>query len=162
MQASVPDRIFNQIIRMCGFVACAGFGVLALAVIADILFRNLGIAEFPWMNEVTEYLLTISTFFGAPWLLRMNGHVNVDVLLQAVPRRMLPLFNLLANVAGVLICGLMFIYAMRVMIDTRAMGSMVFKVLSFPEWYLQVPMVVCFGLCTLEFLGRFFKRQVVA
>ncbi len=152
----------DAVFKLCGFVASASFGALTLNVTADILFRNLGIAKWPWLNEVTEYLLTIATFFGAPWLLRAHGHVNVDVVLRLVPDVVAGLLGRLANILGQLICALMFYESLRVIADTRAVGSLVFKNLIFPEWYLQIPMVVCFGLCTLELLGRVLQGRVEA
>lgn len=154
MQRQRIRAAFDSILNLCGFVSCAGLAALTIIVIADILFRNLGIAKWPWLNEITEYLLTISTFFGAPWLLRHHGHVKVDVVLRLVPRAVGQMLEKFANLIGLLVCGLLFHVALRVIVDTHAVGALVFKNLIFPEWYLQIPMVICFGLCTLEFLDR--------
>ncbi|BCH25770.1 hypothetical protein MesoLjLb_55550 [Mesorhizobium sp. L-8-3] len=162
MQRQPFRAAFQAVFKFCGIIACAGFGALTVIVTADILFRNLAIAKWPWLNEITEYLLTISTFFGAPWLLREYGHVNVDVVLRLVPRAAAQVLGRLANLFGLMICGLLFYEASRVIVDTRGAGSLVFKNLIFPEWYLQIPIVVCFGLCTLEFLGRVIERRTEA
>lgn len=161
MQPSFLRAAFDLLIRSCGFIACAGFAALTVLVALDILFRNLSIANWPWLNEITEYLLTLSTFFGAPWLLRRHGHVNVDVVLRLVPAPVASAFQRQSNLIGLAICGLLFYVSLQVILDTRAVGSLVFKNLVFPEWYLQIPMVCCFAICTLEFLGRVIARTEV-
>lgn len=162
MPTHAASRVFDLIIRACGLVACAGLGLLSVLVVASILLRNLGIAKWPWLNEVTEYLLTISTFLGAPWLLRSNGHVSVDVVLKLVPRAVTRVLLRAVNVAGAAICGLLLYEALRVITDTYAVGSLVFKNLIFPEWYMQVPMVICFALCFAEFLARLIGQRIAS
>ena len=98
--------------------------------------------------------MMLSTFLGAPWLLHAHGHVQVDIL----PRMLAPInesrLAAIANIAGLAITGLLFWRACLVTVDTWQLGSIVFKNLVFPEWYLLVPILICLGMCCLEFMLR--------
>ncbi|WP_458789616.1 TRAP transporter small permease [Yoonia sp. MH D7] len=145
----------NTLFSISGAIAGTGFGLLALIVTADILIRNLGLAKWPWLNELTEYLLTISTFGGAPWVLRQAGHVNVDILLRVVPASIANLLLRASYALGLVISVIITWLAVSAARDSFSSGSIVFKNLVFPEWWMMVPVIWCFALCSLEFLMRF-------
>jgi TRAP-type C4-dicarboxylate transport system permease small subunit len=155
----ISRRVLGPLMTACGVVSAVGFGLLAGIVSLDVLTRNLQLAQWSWLNEVTEYILTISTFLGAPWLLHHNGHVNIDILLRAMPRHLANATIRLADAIGLGICAVLLYESLRVTIDSQRLGSLVFKNLIFPEWYLMVPVVICFALCTLEFVLRFFDER---
>lgn len=156
MQRSRADLAVGALVAPGGAIAAAGFGLIALLVSADILLRNLGVLNWPWLNEVTEYLLTISTFLGAPWVLHHGGHVNVDILLRVVPPAVARVTVRAAYATGLAVSALCLWFAVSALLDTRATGAQVFKNLVFPEWWLMLPLVWCFGLCTLDFAARLF------
>ena len=41
----------------------------------------------PWTLEVAEYTLYFITFLGAPWVLKTQNHITVDILVEALPWR---------------------------------------------------------------------------
>lgn len=150
------DVAMRMLVAPGGVVAALGFGLIAVLVTFDIILRNAGIVAWPWLNEVTEYLLTISTFLGAPWVLHHGGHVNVDILLRMVPPVVARALVRLACGVGLVVCALCLWIAVSALLDMRDAGAQVFKNLVFPEWWLMMPMVWCFGLCSLEFAARLF------
>lgn len=146
--------VWGRIASCCGLISAVGFGLLAVLVTLDVFVRNLALARWPWLNEITEYLITISTFFGAPWVLHKAGHVNVDILLRLVGATAAQWLMKISYIAGFVICLLLLYQSVRVTLDTYEVGSLVFKNLVFAEWYLMIPVVACFGLCAIEFLFR--------
>ncbi len=144
----------NRLFSLSGAIAGAGFGLLALIVSADILIRNMGLAKWPWLNELTEYLLTVSTFGGAPWVLRQAGHVNVDILLRVVPAVIATVLLRASYALGLAISVIVTWLAVSAARDSFSSGSIVFKNLVFPEWWMMVPVIWCFALCSVEFLAR--------
>ncbi|WP_353476411.1 TRAP transporter small permease (plasmid) [Salipiger sp. H15] len=153
-------RGLTPVMKACGAISASGLALLSVLVVADVFLRNTGLVRWPWINELTEYLLTISTFTGAPWVLHHHGHVNVDVLLRSVSEAKARWLVRASNLVGGAISAILLVVAVRVTLDSHALGSLVFKNLIFPEWYLMTPMVLCFGLCTAEFLARILRREV--
>lgn len=144
----------DRLMMVAGAISVVGFALMAVVVLTDVVTRNLGVATLPWLNEVTEYLLTIATFSGAPWLLHESGHVNVDILLRTVSADKARLLVFAAHVVGLVICAIVFCLSVSATLDSYGSGAQVFKNLIFPEWYLMLPVVWCFALCSLEFLNR--------
>ena len=134
-----------------GLAACAAvlLGASALAITLDVVGRNIGLAAVPWILEVSEYVLPVATFLVAPWLLYRNEHVRLDILLNAWPK-----LAHLCNAIGLAVCVVLVIYGVRTILNSADQGAMIFKSVVFPEWWLYVPVPICFALLTIEFVRR--------
>ena len=142
--------MYARLMRLCGGVAAAVLGLITLMVCYDVIARNLGLRSVVWINEVTEYALPIATLAAAPWLMWRNAHVRLDLLgmvLSATAQRRV---DRLSSALGLVVSLLMVWYAVRMLLDSRAAGSIVIKALVFPEWWLYVPVPMGFGLLALE------------
>ena len=141
---------YAGLMRGCGVVAAAVIAAITLLVCYDVVGRNLGLRTLPWINEVTEYAMPLATLAAAPWLMWRNQHVRLDllgaVLSPAAQRRV----DRMASALGLIVCGLMVWYAVRLLLDSRDAGSLVMKSLVFPEWWLYVPVPIGFALLALE------------
>lgn len=140
--------------QACGAATGLMFVAIASLVCADIFLRNLGGSTIQWGLEVTEYLLMTASFLGAPYLLYLGEHIRVDIIVQSVSASTKRILDIVANIFGLAVCALLAWQSLAVLLDTRSQGSMVFKVLVFPEWWLNIPMTACFTLLTLEFARR--------
>jgi len=145
--------IYGNLLKGLAALAALLLGVTALAITLDVIARNVGLGTLPWILEVSEYVLPLATFLAAPWLLHRNEHVRLDVLLTAFPR-----LNHVANLVGLSVCGVLVVYGVRTILNSAAQGSMVFKSVVFPEWWLYAPVPLCFGLLSIEFLRRLARR----
>ena len=142
--------MYARLMRLCGGVAAAVLGLITLMVCYDVIARNLGLRSVVWINEVTEYALPIATLAAAPWLMWRNAHVRLDLLGMVLSPTAQRRVDRLSSALGLVVSLLMVWYAVRMLLDSRAAGSIVIKALVFPEWWLYVPVPVGFGLLALE------------
>jgi TRAP-type C4-dicarboxylate transport system permease small subunit len=140
--------------QACGVAAALVIGVLALLVTWDVIARNVGLGSFPWVVEVSEYSLPLATFLAAPWLLYRNQHVRLDMLLTGLPRGLARQIDRVADLIGLAVSLVFVWYGIKVIADSMALGSMIFKNLVFPEWYTFVPVPLSFALLAIEFVRR--------
>jgi TRAP-type C4-dicarboxylate transport system permease small subunit len=147
-------RFYDLLMQGCGVVAALTIGVLALLVTFDVIARNTGLGSFPWVVEISEYSLPLATFLAAPWLLYRNEHVRIDMLLTALPARVARQVDRLADLIGLAVCAVFVWYGLKVIADSAKLGSLVIKTLVFPEWWLFVPVPLCFTLLGIEFVRR--------
>ncbi|NMG43775.1 TRAP transporter small permease subunit [Aromatoleum toluvorans] len=152
---SRPGRFYHLLMNACGTLAALLFGGMALLVCADVVMRNVGLGSIAWSVEATEYILMVATFVAAPWLLYLNDHIRVDVVLRALSAPMQRRLELGTDLACCVICAVLAWQTVAVAQDTAAQGSLVFKVLVFPEWWLNLPMVFSCTLLAVEFARRF-------
>jgi TRAP-type C4-dicarboxylate transport system permease small subunit len=155
------NRLSEQYGRLLAGLALAGCAVLFLTMLVicvDVLLRNVrivpGMLGVPWANEVTEYALYLITMLTAPWLLRQGMHIRIDIVLRAVPRRLAWYCEWLVDLIALLCCSLIAFYGVKAVLSSHAIGGMVVKVLSVPEWWLLAPLPTTFALLAIEVLFR--------
>jgi len=153
----LTERLFN----LLAAVAAVTLLAMVTLVTADIVLRNTIGFGFAWSNEVTEYALYLITLLTAPWLLRRGQHVRIDMVLVIVPPRVAWTMEAVADILG-LAASLVLIWYGTVMTgQSTRLGSLTIKNLVFPEWWLLVPLPICFALIAIEFVLRF-RRLVDA
>ena len=145
--------LYARVLQWLAACAAVLLGASALAITLDVVGRNIGLGALPWILEVSEYVLPLATFLVAPWLLYRNQHVRLDILLHPWPR-----LGHVTNVIGAAVSAVLVVYGVRTILNSAAQGAMIFKSVVFPEWWLYVPVPLCFGLLTLEFGRRLAGR----
>jgi TRAP-type C4-dicarboxylate transport system permease small subunit len=147
-QAS-PRSWFDRLIDALALVAAGLLLLITAVVLADIATRSLRVLTIPWSLEATEYMLYAMTFLGAPWVLREDGHIAIELLVErlAPPRRRL--VRRLTDILGAAVCAVLFFYSCRVLWSSYASGIMVQKSFTIPEWWVFAPV----PLATLILLG---------
>lgn len=145
---------YHLLMSLCGGLAAVTFGLMSLLVTADVILRNLNINIIPASVEITEYMLMVATFIAAPWLLYHGGHIRIDVLVHLASAPLQRILSLFCNVIGLVVCGILAMQTLNVLLDVYQQGSVVFKELVFPEWWLSLPLLIGSTLLTIEFVRR--------
>ena len=131
--------------------------LITVLIVADVCGRTLRLFSLSWVLEATEYMLYGLTFFGAPWLLREQGHIAIEILVERLPVALRRKTQRLAHGLGAVICAVLFVYGCRVVWSSYQSGVMVQKSFAFPEWtaFIIVPpvMLLLLGIY-LRWLGR--------
>lgn len=148
------DFWYGRLLGLIGIGVGLIFGALTLLISADVVGRNLGLGNLAWATEVSEYLLYLSAFIGAPWLLRLGGHIRMDLLCLFLPRRSRLAAEALCDLLGLAVCGVMFWYGLAAAGDAYQSGALIIKMLVLPEWWLMAVVPVSAALLILEFVLR--------
>lgn len=88
--------------KVCGIVAAALIGGAVIIVCQMVLVRYVFNQNTIWQTDFVTYSLIAATFIGAPYVLLIRGHVNVDVLPHYLTKRRrwwLALFSALLTLA---------------------------------------------------------------
>lgn len=147
-------KIYTALLAGLGLAAGIAIAGLAVSITGDVVGRNLGLGNFPWLLEVSEYVLFGVTFLAAPWVLRESAHVRVDVLVSNLPEHLKRPLNLSADILGFLISAILTWYALRVMKESLERGDLLFKELVVPEWPFFALAAFAGGLLIIEFTLR--------
>ena len=149
---------YGRLLTALAAVGCALLLAMMLVIVADVLLRNLAIAGLPrglaWSNEVSEAMLYLITLCLAPWLLRQGQHIRVDIVLQAIPRRLAWGLEWLSDVLGLGCCLVIACYGAQSAWTSYQSGAMNIKTLVTPEWWMLAPLPVVFLLLAVEMLFR--------
>jgi TRAP-type C4-dicarboxylate transport system permease small subunit len=80
---AAANRIIDTIIKYLAYLAAALLVFIAFAITCDVLLRYTFNYPLKWVFEATEYSLLIMTFLAATWVLKIDQHVKLDLVLNA-------------------------------------------------------------------------------
>jgi len=96
------SRLLNCIISKMAMVS--GFLILFImfSICTEVAMRQILNKPLMWTVEISEYLQVYITFLGAAWVLRKDGHVRLDVLLNNIGSDKRKILYCLSSVIGAL------------------------------------------------------------
>ncbi|MBP0614998.1 TRAP transporter small permease subunit [Jiella mangrovi] len=110
-----------------------------------------------WQTEYTAYAIVAATFIGAPWVLIVRGHVNVDILQIAAPLRVRLVMQLLAAVFSLLFVA-MLAYAGWIHFEEAWSGGWTSDtVWAVPLWMPLLPMPVGTLMLALQYVAEIMR-----
>jgi TRAP-type C4-dicarboxylate transport system permease small subunit len=145
-------RAYDRLIDLAALVAAVIVAFIALGVTADVAVRFVAGGTIKWMLEVSEYLLFAMTFLGAPAVLRSGAHTAVDVLTDRLPARAKRVAALAAHAIGLVTSCALAWYGYQATAQAWRNGTLVFKQVTFPEWWLYSLIAFCGALLVIEFV----------
>lgn len=157
MMHTLSER-FGRGLSALALMGCLLLLAMMLLIVADVVLRNLAVPGLPlglsWSNEVSELMLYLITLCVAPWLLRQGQHIRVDILLQAIPRRLAWALEWVGDGLGLCCCLVLAWYGAQATWASYAAGSLNIKTLVTPEWWSLAPLPVVFVLLSIEMVFR--------
>jgi len=146
--------IFDQTLNFLAYVV----GVLLvfgwLSVVADVVMRYFLNRPLTWALETTEYVLTTVAFLGAAWLLRREGHVSLDLVLNLFKPRTQAMFHAITSSLGAIACLIIVWYGVEATWSHYLKGMRVTTALAPPTAPFLTIIPVGFFLLFLQFLRR--------
>ncbi len=130
-------RLNGWLVSTLCVLAVLMIAAMMLGISAEVILRMFGFPSIIGLIELTEYALFISTFFVAPYLLRTNEHIRVDLVIARLDpghARFIECGVLAVIMAISLITGAI---GVKLMMVSYQAGTLVFKDLIFPQWWLD-------------------------
>lgn len=91
---------FDRILDTLMFLGCVIFAVAMLFICVDVVMRYALNRPIIWVLELCEYSLVGIVSFGMAWLLKQEGHIKVDFLLERFKPRTQALVNAVTSAFG--------------------------------------------------------------
>jgi len=133
--------------------------LISLMVFLNVILRNLDIASFSWVVELSEYGLTVSTFLAAPWVLKKGSHVSVDILVKNMTGLKKEILGRLISLVGLGISFILLLLFSYILYQSVHEESFLIKTIVMPEYVLLAfPVVSLFFIC-VEFSLRTFGTE---
>ena len=150
--------------RLCNLLAVFA-GVYLVAIMFAIVFqataRSFGYSGSSHVFTFTEYGLLYVVMAASPWLVRLKGHVYIELLTAALPKRVAPGFSRFVSLLCVIICLLLVWYTGEATHKAWVRNDFDMRSIDMPKWLLLGAMPICFGLMALQFLRFVFGRDTL-
>lgn len=111
-----------------------------------------------WL-EVQWYMFAAMVFFGAPYTLKLNGHVRVDVIYTALSERGRIWIDILGGIFFLLpFCTVLLYFTWPWFLDSWRIGEMSSNAGGLIRWPVKLVLPVGFALLALQGLSELIKR----
>lgn len=146
-------RVIGLLSALCGAVAAAMIVAAVLITCQMIWVRYVLNLSTIWQTEMVVYLMVGATMIGLPYVQRLRGHVNVDLLPLMLPPPLRKALAVLTLAAGAAVIGVMVYYGYELWHVAWSRGWRSDSVWGPPLWapYLAIP--VGFGLFLLQLIA---------
>jgi len=75
----------NRLSQISGYVAALSILAATLIIVEQVVVRYVFRIPTIWQVETAVYLLIAATFLGAPYGLKENAHIHIDMLIINLP-----------------------------------------------------------------------------
>jgi TRAP-type C4-dicarboxylate transport system permease small subunit len=157
-------RLNGWLVRILSVLAVAVIAAMTVGISAEVILRMFSFPSIVGMIELTEYGLFISTFFVAPYLLRTNEHIRVDIVMSRVDPAAARRVEYGVLVTIILISIVTGVVGTKIMLTSIREGTLIFKDLIIPQWWLEwiIPLTsLAMALQALELLLDLHQTQHV-
>ena len=154
-------RLYDRLIVGLATIAGLLIAAVCLLIVYDVITRNLGMQPPASTVALTEYAMLYFTMAAAPYLVRIKGHIVVEIVYQHISpagRRMLDRFILVLCMLVALIVSAL---AWVLLVEALQRGEIEVRSLDAPRWILFAPLAAGFALMATEFLRLLLKSDSV-
>jgi len=144
--------IFDRILTISVFLTGVLVVFLMLSVSMEVALRYFFGRPTTWVTEISSYALLYIPFLAAAWILKEDGHVRMDFLLNKLNRKSQYFMNMLTSFVGATICFLLTCFGAKITIYFYEKGYRMASALRMPRY--AVVAIIVFGsfLLFIQFL----------
>ena len=151
--------ILDWFIDSMGFLAGLLLVAAVLIVCFEIFMRYFLRQPQVWTVEVCEYILFSLAFLGAPWLLKVGGHVNIDIFITQLSQRRRHMMELATSAVGMIVSLIICWFAIKTSYNCYQSGVLLTKTMNVPKHYFLMLIALGYLFLLLEF-GRQFIGKI--
>jgi TRAP-type C4-dicarboxylate transport system permease small subunit len=142
----------NVVDRALAVISGVVLGLTTIAIALDVIARTLGIAPPPWTVAGSEFVMLYVTVLGAPYMVRIKGHVFVEALIMNLPRGVRRVLEKLIYILCLIVSLFLAWFALGATINAFATHDYDMRGFDMPWGWIYGPMTVGIVLTALEFL----------
>ena len=148
------SAIFDRTLDLLVFLACILFVFMMLSVDAEVIMRYFLHRPLIWVLEITEICLLYITLLGATWVLKREGHVKMDIVINRLRPRTQSLLGIISSIIVVVVFAVVAWYGAEVTWDHFLRGTYRGTIMEIPNAYVLVIIPVGSFLLFVQFLRR--------
>lgn len=151
--------IYDRLILALAWLAGALLVLMFVAIVVDVVLRNLGLQGSAHLFTFTEYALLMVPCFGGPWLVRERGHVFVEIMLNALSAAARRRAVVLVGLACIAVCLTLAWFGFEVTWRNFTLGDKDVRSFDAPRWALVVCIPISFLFMATEFARHLIRGE---
>ncbi|PID01770.1 hypothetical protein CSV67_11890 [Sporosarcina sp. P2] len=146
------NKLFDSVINFMAILGRVVIIIISLLIIVDIVSLKFFSNQFSWILEVSEYLLVFLTFLGVAWLLREDGHIKLDLLLNRLSEKNRTRMEIVNSCIGAIISLIITVYGFLATWNLYMRDIKTETILEIPRSMLIVIIPVSFLFVFVQFI----------
>lgn len=148
-------NIFDKIINWMAYLAAASIAFAFVIVCAQVFARRVFHASIFWVPETTEYILALCGFLAAAWVLKKEGHVSLDSLVNLLSPRKRAIATAITSLIGAIVTSVLAWFAAEKSVEFFQRDTVfAHKAMIIPVWPFLAVFALCFFILSIQFLRR--------
>lgn len=143
----------RRLSELTGILAAAMIALAVLIVCHLVFVRYVLGAPTAWQTELVTYLLVGATLVGSPYVLKIGGHVSVDLLPHYLSPRGRRRLRLVGAGAGISFCTVLFLSGLELWYDAWSGEWLSETVWAVPLFIPYAALPLGFGLMILQYVA---------
>jgi TRAP-type C4-dicarboxylate transport system permease small subunit len=149
-------RFLDRLNNTMAWIGAALVIFMMLAISYSVMTRYLLNKPVAWIVEISSYLMLYITFLGTAWLLRRDGHVEIDLFTSHLNPKKKAIFKAVTSLGGAAVGFILAWKGTLVTIDYFKRGVTVMGILNTPQFLLMAIIPVGGFLLMVEFVLQVF------
>ena len=149
-------KYLEKLAKVAAYLAALLTLAMSCWITYDVLARNLFSIGSPWSFDLSEYSLVWITFLAAPWVLLRDGHVRIEIVVEALPLKLQKMVGILVSVIGVFVCGILTWQTSIAAVEYVQGGIMMPRIWHIPRIWPYIVVPIGSAMLTIAFLVRLF------
>jgi TRAP-type C4-dicarboxylate transport system permease small subunit len=154
-------RLLDAICNLLAILAGVYLVGIMFGIVFQAMARSFDLKGSSHIFTFSEYGLLYIVMMASPWLVRLRGHVFIEMFTAAMPPRYGRPYSRFVALVCVVICLFLVWYSGATTIRAYDFGDADMRSLDMPKWLLLGSMPICFGLMALNFLRFVFGAETL-
>jgi len=149
--------IFDLTVDILGVCAVILILFVMFSVTFEVIMRYFLKRPTIWVVELTSYSLLYIAFLGAAWVLKIEGHVKIDLVLNHLSPKASAFLNSITSMICALTCLVIFWYSGKTTLDALQTNYLSATELETPKWIILSVIPVCSIILAVQFMRRSYQ-----
>ena len=154
-------RFIDKICNLLATLAGVYLVVIMFAIVLQATIRSFNLTGSSHIFTFSENGLLYIVMAASPWLVRVRGHVFIEMLTAALPTEQSKIYSRCIAVLCLIICLFLVWYSGSNTLKAYNFGDADMRSLDMPKWMLLISMPICFSLMALNFTRFIFGKETM-
>lgn len=146
--------VFDHILDILLYISTVFLAILMILMVVDIIARTFFSLPIMGTIEISGYCLVYMTFLGSAWLLRDEGHVIVDLVLNRVNKSTQRILNIIASILGIVMCFILAWFSAKATIYAYTTDYKTVSELEIPMFPMLAAIPIGIFMLAIQFVRR--------
>ena len=149
-------NLFDRLVTLGAILVGVILVILTLSVSYAVVVRSTLGWTIKGALEWWEYSLVFVTFLGSAWVLKMEGHVSMDILVSRLKPRHQALISGSVSILGLITCVILTVYGVWATLHDFQTGQCLIAELKI----YRFPLIMVIPLGSFLLSGEFLRRAL--